>query len=581
VERNAYGPSETTIYTTVKKLTGDRLATRMETGYETIGYPMKNVQVYILDPQQNLVPIGVPGEVYVGGVGVAPKGYYKRAALNKEKFIKNPVNGKGIVYRSGVARWLPDGDIDFIGRVDHQVKVRGFRIELGEIESLLSQYSGVRENVVMVREDQPDNKRIVAYLIMDGDLKPGEIRRYLKEKLPDYMVPSAFVKMDKFPLTGTLKINRKKLPEPDYARDETLTGYVTPQTESEKKLKAIWSKSLGINEIGIHDNFFELGGHSLIAVSMMAEIEKQFDRTLPLSKLMENSTIHSLAGLLEQDSVDMEFQALVAIQPKGNKVPIYLVHGAGLHVFLFQALKKYMDEDQPVYGIQALGLQNDIEPLETIEEMAAYYISEILQQNPDGPYALAGYSFGGLIVFEMAQQLKAMGKEVSMLGMLDTVVRGHLADTGAESTNQKGILRSGKKLAWNLGLMAREPVESFKYKTEVFRRRLKRWTYKNGPGGKIDKSTNEERLARVDQMNNQAYNKYRMRPYDGPIHLFRAKEQRFYLDDFEFLGWKPFAKKGIVIHEVPGDHRTILYPENGEELARILQACLDGVHGEG
>jgi len=387
--------------------------------------------------------------------------------------------------------------------------------------------------------------------------------------------------MDRFPLTGTLKINRKQLPKPDYARDEELRGYVPPQTATEQKLKAIWSKSLGIHEIGIHDNFFELGGHSLIAVSMMAEIEKQFDRTLPLSKLMENSTIHSLAGLLEQDKLEMEFQSLVAIRPEGNKVPIYLVHGAGLHVFLFQALKKYMDKDQPIYGVQALGLQSDITPLETIEEMAAYYISEILQQNPDGPYALAGYSFGGLIAFEMAQQLRAMGKEVSMLGMLDTVVRGHLADSGSESTNQKGFFRSGKKLAWNLGLLARDPVDSFKYKTAVLRRRLKRWTYKNGPGGKIEKTTNEERSARVDQMNHQAYNKYRMRPYDGSIHLFRAKEQRFYLDDFEFLGWKPFAKKGIVIHECPGDHQTILYPENGEAFARILQDCLNGVHGEG
>jgi len=578
---NAYGPSETTIYTTVKKLTGDRMATRMDTGYETIGYPMKNAQVYILDPQQNPVPIGVPGEVYVGGVGVAPEGYYKRPVLNKNKFVKNPLNDEEMVYRTGdIARWLPDGDIDFIGRVDHQVKVRGFRIELGEIESLLSQYPGVRQNVVMVREDQPDNKRIVAYLIMDGDLKQGELRRYLKEKLPDYMVPSAFVQLDKFPLTGTLKINRKKLPEPDYTRDETLNGFVAPQTDSEKKLKAIWSKSLGIEEIGIHDNFFELGGHSLIAVSMMAEIEKQFDRTLPLSKLMENSTIHSLAGLLEKEEVEMEFQALVAIQPTGSKVPIYLVHGAGLHVFLFQALKNYMDPDQPVYGIQALGLQSDTDPLETIEEMAAYYISEILQQNPEGPYALAGYSFGGLIVFEMAQQLRAMGKEVSMLGMLDTVIRGHLADTVDISVKQSGILRSGKKLAWNLGLLARDPVESFKYKSEVFRRRIKRWTYKNGPGGELEKATNKERLARVDQMNNQAYNNYQMRPYDGTIHLFRAKEQRFYLDDFEFLGWKPFAKEGIVIHEVPGDHRTILYPENGEQLARILQNCLDEIHEE-
>lgn len=572
---NAYGPSETTIYTTVKKLEGNRLATRMDTGYETIGYPMKNAQVYILDQAQQIVPIGVPGEVYVGGVGVAPEGYFKRPELNKVKFINNPLDPSEVVYRTGdIARWLPDGDIDFIGRVDHQVKVRGFRIELGEIESLIAQFPGVQENVAMVREDQPDNKRIVAYVIKEGDLNVADMQHYLKEKLPDYMVPSAFVQMEKFPLTGTLKIDRKKLPVPDYTREELETGYVAPRTETEEKLQKIWSAALGITTIGIHDNFFELGGHSLIAVSLMAEIEKEFGKNIPLSSLMENATIASLARVvIGEKTSGTQFKSLVAIKSTGSKMPIYLVHGAGLHIFLFQALTTYMDEDQPIYGIQAVGLQDDSDPLESIEEMAAFYLSEILEQNPDGPYALAGYSFGGLIVYEMAQQLKAMGKEVSMLGMLDTVVRGHLAAPVYQKANYyQKLTHSSKKLAWNLGLLARDPVESVKYKSEVIRRRMKRWNYKPQEDGK-----DKDRLALVDKTNLKAYHSYRMKKYDGKIHLFRAKEQRFYLDDFEFLGWKPYAEAGVIIHEVPGDHRTILYPENGEQLARVLQDCLNGL----
>ncbi|MEM8907004.1 MAG: amino acid adenylation domain-containing protein, partial [Bacteroidota bacterium] len=362
---NAYGPSETTIYTTVKKIERRTLTEQTVKGYATIGFPINNVQVYILDAYQQIVPIGVVGELYVGGVGLAPNGYLKRPELNRTKFVADSFHPGETLYRSGdLGRFLPDGDIEFMGRVDHQVKVRGFRIELGEIESLLSQYPGIVENLVVVREDQPDNKRIVAYVILAAHrtLEPHAIKRYLKAKLPEYMVPSAFVAIEQFPLTSTLKIDRKRLPIPDYSRDDLEIGFLAPRTDTEKGLAQLWSELLGIQELGINDNFFELGGHSLIAVNMMARIEKQFDRKLPLSSLLENATIRRLAELLDQKTEPIQYNSLIAIKASGRKVPIYLVHGAGLHVLLFQTLADHMDAEQPIYALQARGLNGEATP---------------------------------------------------------------------------------------------------------------------------------------------------------------------------------------------------------------------------
>ncbi|MEM1320999.1 MAG: amino acid adenylation domain-containing protein [Bacteroidota bacterium] len=575
---NAYGPTETTIYSTYKKIEA-RSEGDTTSGYEPVGPALKNVALYILDRFQQPVPIGVAGEIYVGGVGVAPGGYFKRPALSQEKFVPHPLNPNGgTLYRTGdLGRYLENGDVEFLGRADFQVKIRGYRIELGEIEALIAQYPGVSGNVVIVREDKEDDKRLVAYLTMKASypLELQAIRTYLKEKLPDYMVPAAFVVMEEFPLTATLKINRKALPIPDYTREELETGYMAPQTPTEQLLTEIWNKLLSVGKIGINDNFFELGGHSLIAVKMMAQIEKACGKKLPLASLLENATIRRMAGLLDSGGeAQVSSDSLVAIKASGSKVPIYLVHGAGLHVLMFQTLAAHMDPDQPIYALQARGLNGEAEPLDRIEAIAAHYISEIITQNPLGPYALAGYSFGGLVAFEMAKQLREQGREVAMLGVFDTVVREHI--TGQKNSYYQQLSNMGKKMAWNLALLAKDPIANLKYKSNTLSRRFRRWTWSLTHDEKAElKKTKTDHAALVDRMNHLAFDNYKITPYDGAIHLFRARERRFYVSDFEYLGWKPFAEGGIIIHDVPGDHLHLFNPPHGEEFARILQQCLD------
>ncbi|HFC01144.1 MAG TPA: non-ribosomal peptide synthetase, partial [Phaeodactylibacter sp.] len=586
-----------------------------ETAYEPVGRPINNVQIYLLDEFLQPVPIGVAGEVYVGGVGVAPNGYFKRTALTEEKFVdlpeslrvfgknnnndftKNifPKNKNPKLYRTGdIARYLPNGDLEYLRRADGQVKIRGFRIELGEIESAISQIENVAENVVVVREDQKDNKVLAAYVVMkNGAAVDGHFfKKTLKNKLPEYMVPMAFVGMPSFPLTATLKVDRKKLPKPDLTRNELETGYVAPRTEMEKTLAEIWSKTLGVPNIGVNDDFFELGGHSLIAVGMMARIEKITGKNLPLSVLLENATIKSLASLMEDDKkVEKTWDSLIPVKSTGSKPPIYIVHGAGLHVMLFNVLGNFMDKEQPVYALQAKGLNGETEPLDRMEDIAAHYVSEILKHNPIGPYAVAGYSFGGLIAFEMAKQLKAQGKEIALLGMFDTIVQPYITKKMDTRNTRQKIADRFKKTTWDIANFIKNPKPNYEYRAYNLKKRIERWKYKRLENPKLNQKFNQNQnqkfnqneavdfLKKVDSANGRAYENYKITPYDGTIHLFRAKEKRFYLKDFEYLGWKPYCKE-IIVNEVGGDHIKLFDGKNGEDFAAILQRCLDEEFGK-
>ncbi|MEO1410702.1 MAG: amino acid adenylation domain-containing protein [Bacteroidota bacterium] len=577
---NIYGPTETTIWSTYKKVERSVLEASSESGYVAVGQPLSNVQLYLLDEHQQRVPIGVAGEVYIGGVGVAPGGYFKRPELTAERFVPHPFSRRmgERLYRTGdLGRLLNNGDLEYLSRVDSQVKIRGYRIELGEIESYLSQFAGVLENVVMVREDRPDDKRLVAYLVLESSVEWEEeaLRRFLQKRLPGYMIPTAFVLMEAFPLTTTLKINRKRLPPPDWDKRAAEAAFLAPQDDTERMLAQIWSELLGVARIGRRDNFFELGGHSLIAVNMMAKVEAASGKKLPLSCLLENSTIEGLSRLLRADEAP-SFQSLVPIRAEGTKLPIYLVHGAGLHVLMFQTLAQHMDPEQPIYALQARGLHGEAEPLDSLEAIAAHYNSEILRQNPRGPYALAGYSFGGLIAFEMAKQLRQMGREVAMLGMFDTVVRQSIR--GERESYYRQLKNLGKKVAWNLSLVAKSPLESLRYKTNTLQVRLRRWAsglrYDDREEIRGDKSAY---AVSVDQKNQRAFGRYKITPYDGEIYLFRAEKRQFWVDDFEYLGWQPYARGGIRLHEVPGDHLYLFNPPHGPKFARILQRVLDEV----
>ena len=296
---NHYGPTENTVVSTF----GPIVQIPGIVGPPPIGRPISNTVAYILDESFQPVPIGVAGELHVGGVGLA-RGYLNRPELTAEKFIRNPFSNdpKSRLYKTGdLARYRPDGNIEFLGRMDHQVKIRGFRIELGEIESVLKDQGCIRKALVVAREDTPGGKRLVAYVVPEDGRNPtgSELRSFLREKLPEYMVPSACVFLDEFPLTPNGKIDRKALPEPDTGRPLGEEAYVAPQTDAEKALAAIWSEILRLEDVGTQDNFFNLGGHSLMAIRMISRIRSEFHVNLTLPAIFKHQTLEALAGQIE------------------------------------------------------------------------------------------------------------------------------------------------------------------------------------------------------------------------------------------------------------------------------------------
>jgi amino acid adenylation domain-containing protein len=415
---NGYGPTEATVAAT------QMLCKKQEPKTPPIGKPLPNYQVFVLDDQQQLVPIGIPGELHIGGIGLA-RGYLNRPDLTAERFIPHPfsdVAGARLYKTGDRVRWLPDGNLEFLGRVDHQVKLRGFRIELGEIEAALIQYSGVRDCLVMLREDHPGNPALVAYVVAESisdAVAAPDLAHFLKRKLPDYMVPSAFVWLESLPLTPNGKVDRRALPTPEIVSPQGTAA--PPQTDLEHQLTQIWQTVLGVRNIGIHDNFFDLGGHSLLAVRLLTQIEQALQRSLPLMTLLQAPTIQQLAEILSQEASKASVPCLVPIRSEGSKPPLFCIHAIGGSPLFYQNLLPYLDDDRPLYALQPLGSDGKQTPLTQVEEMAALYLQEIQTLQPQGPYFLAGYSFGGLVAFEIARQLQAQGHSIAFLALIDTV----------------------------------------------------------------------------------------------------------------------------------------------------------------
>ncbi|MEL7406243.1 MAG: amino acid adenylation domain-containing protein [Cyanobacteria bacterium J06558_2] len=416
---NQYGPSETHVVTAFN-LSG---AVETWSALPPIGRAIANTQIYILDSHLQPVPIGVPGELYVGGVCLA-RGYLNLPELSSEKFILHPFRHEeeARLYRTGdLARYLPDGNIEYLGRVDNQVKIRGFRIELGEIEAVLAQSPDIRETVVLAREDTPDDKRLVAYVVPQQEQPDSsDLRSFLKKRLPNYMVPSVFVFLDTMPLTPSGKVDRRTLPQPDNTRQESSSTFVAPQDQLESRLIKIWEKVLGIEPIGIRDNFFDLGGNSLQAVTLFAQIEKQFGKNLPLATLFQSATVAEIAQIIRSEEWLAPWESLVPIKPTGSKPPLFYIHSGGGNLLVYRELAFALGKDQPVYGLQPRGLDGKYIPFQRIEDMANHYLTQIRELQPNGPYFLAGLSSGGNTAWEIAQLLQAQGHEVALLALFDT-----------------------------------------------------------------------------------------------------------------------------------------------------------------
>ena len=570
---NGYGPTENTCFSLTYGV-----KEREITHAIPIGRPLNNRTAYVLNPQQQLSPVGILGELYVGGAGVG-RGYLNQSELTREKFLPDPFSNEAgaRMYRTGdLARSLSDGNIEFQGRMDEQVKIRGFRIELGEIEHVLQQYRGIKHAVVIAKEEKENDKRLIGYVVPEGEFNKEGIVGYLQSKLPAYMVPRLFIELNKIPLTGNGKLDRKALPDPDLLPEYGKKKNRQAQTDAQKFVAAIWEEALKLRHISIDDDFFELGGHSLIAVKVMKTIEEKTGQRLPITALFEAPTVEKLSLMLDLDEKAISWKSLVPIKPEGNKPPLYIIHGSGLTVLVFHALAKGLDADQPVYGLQARGLNGVDEPFDTMEDIAAYYISEILEQNPDGPYNLAGYSFGGIVGFEMAKQLEAMGKEVNMLAIFDTY-----ADNSAHFDDwllkmSKKFRRQFPKFKFIMQSFRKNPGQTISYQFNLIKNKFNHLLV---PTGLVERQLDEdEHLEFSDKINRKhdiAFEKYKMKPYNGTIDLFRVKSRMYYLDDPIYLGWKPFALQGLNIHEISGDHKTFLLSPNVQELAGLLRGILN------
>ncbi|NER33981.1 MAG: amino acid adenylation domain-containing protein [Oscillatoria sp. SIO1A7] len=562
---NMYGITETTVHVTYRPLT----ISDLNRNVSPIGSPIPDLQAYILDDRLQPVPIGVPGELHIGGAGLA-RGYLNRPELTEQKFIPNPFSdepGERLYKTGDKARYLPDGNIEFIGRIDNQVKIRGFRIELGEIEATLAQHPEVREAVVIVREDSPGDKRLVAYIVPEAEEIAGSVLRgFLKSKLPDYMVPSAFVFLEAIPLTANGKSDRRALPAPDTDYLSESASLIPPRSNTELQLSQIWSEVLNVTPVGVTNNFFDLGGHSLLAVRLMARIERQLGIHLPLATLFTEPTIESQANLLSAKSDVRSDSPLVPIQTSGDLPPLFCVHPVGGNVLCYAELARHLGNNQPLYGLQSLGLSGEKEPLTKIEEMAAIYIEALQEIQPAGPYYLGGWSMGGIVAWEMARQLQEVGLEVALLALIDSYAPNAMSELIDEASLANSLAADlGGMFGTELPISAKdiEQLQRSEQLQHIFAtaKRLNLLPPEVG----IEQM---RQLFEVFKANRVAIANYQPKPYSGRVAQFCASSPQ------EDRGFRSLATGELETFVIPGDHYGMMLQPHVRVLAQKLATLL-------
>jgi len=567
---NGYGPTENTTFTTCHVMRpGERLV-----GPVPIGRPISNTRVYILDPVGQPVPIGVAGELYAGGDGVA-QGYVGNPAETSRRFVADPFDpkGGGRLYHTGdLARWRPDGTVEFLGRLDRQVKVRGFRIELEEIEGALRDLPQIQDAVVVARRDEAGINVLVAYLVPreDKEIDQAFVRRHLSAILPDYMMPGAMVVLSALPLTVNGKLDRAALPEP--TTQVHTSNVVEPRTVLETQLHAIWEKLLGYSGFGMTDNFFDLGGHSLLAIRLFAQIERIFGVRLPVSTLFQAPTLAQLAAMLEHQGLAPRWTSLVAIQPEGTKPPLFLVPGLGGNVVCYNRLARLLGTDQPVYGLQSRGLDGKEQPFERIEPMAAHYINEIRRVQPRGPYHLGGTCFGGLVAYEMAQQLRAQGEDVPFLMLLESWPPSRylfLFDKiRLYSSHLRFVISATKRNLQEIAALSpRVMLGALRKRLGILGEIVEQRDVYRG-----DRSTMY--VDAVSTANHRAYIHYKPRPYVGRLLLVIASAREFRGPDTR-RWWRGLAPSGYIQREIPvTSSGPLLISPHVEGLAEWMREAL-------
>ncbi|HEV2704406.1 MAG TPA: amino acid adenylation domain-containing protein [Pyrinomonadaceae bacterium] len=571
---NLYGPTETTIWSAASEV-------KETAGRVSIGRPIQNTQFYVLDARGEPAPIGVYGELHIGGEGLA-RGYLNRPELTAERFVPHPfsaVPGARLYKTGDLVRYLPSGEVEYFGRCDQQVKVRGYRIELGEVESALDQHPQVAQAVVVVREDEPGNQRLVAYVMaQETSIPVAELRGFIAGRLPEYMLPSAFVFVDKFPLTLNGKIDRRALPAPGHARDESHGTYVAPRDQLERQLAQLWEEILDIRPVGTTDNFFELGGHSFLTLRLIGQIKKRFGRDIALASFFQGATIQHLAAMLREEAEAATATPVVAIQPTGSKSPFFCVHEVTGSVHRYVTLAQHLGLDQPLYALQTPAFENGREPYRNLAEMAADYVKAMRQVQPEGPYRIGGWSFGGVVAFEMAQQLEEAGHEVSLLAMLDSAAPrpgAQATEADDEITLLVGLARLHNVTLSAARLRPLTPQERLDYLLEQVR------LVDATASLDLDASQMQAMLDAA-RINLRAQTLYAPRPYPKRITVFRSEEPlphdagdtKFEVYQDPTLGWGALSRQPVEVHSIPGNHFTLFAEPNVQILAARLQSCL-------
>jgi amino acid adenylation domain-containing protein len=564
---NLYGPTETTVWSAAAPV-------RPGPGPVAMGGPIANTQFYVLDDRGRLVPVGVPGELHIGGDSVA-RGYWGQPELTAEKFVADPFRQDpgARLYKTGdLVRHRPDGTLEFLGRRDTQVKVRGFRIETAEVEHHVKQHPGVTDCVVIAREDRPGDRRLVAYLVAAPPVPDAEeLRRLLSAKLPSYMVPSAFVHLERLPLTPNGKVNRAALPAP--ARVEAgLSPAVPPRDETEAELALLWREALGEESVSVTEDFFDSGGDSLLAMSLLARVERTFGRKVSLARFFQAPTIEAVAASLRDDTWDKPETQLYAMRGEGTKPPLIIVDSGSY----FRPLVRRLGGDQPVFGLSLPELPALPERF-SLSDIAANLVEELCASGVGGPYYLAGWSGAGVIAYEMARQLRSRGKEVPLLTLFDSSNPDYWRSFQGWPKLPIRTYLWLEKLFYHLrktrGIPFRQAWRHLRERMKEFQLPVpKGGQGKGAPGGAGEGSWQSQYCTVFD---------YRPEPCDTPVVLFRATAlRRGWFRDPQ-LGWGAVARGGLTVHEMVGEHGTMFREPHVQRLVALWKECAQGVSAAG
>jgi amino acid adenylation domain-containing protein len=582
---NAYGPTEATVCTTVFECRSDGQK-------QPIGRPIANTRIYLLDDDGQPVPIGVAGEIHIGGVGVA-RGYLNQPELTAERFLPDPYAAEpdARMYRTGdLARWRPDGNVEFLGRADFQVKIRGFRIELGEIEAVLRVCDGIREAVVLAREDGVVEKRLVAYVAVDKAADnvdaanlPAVLKAHLQSCLPSHMVPAAFVVLEALPLTPNGKLDRKALPAPE-AEAYASGAHAPPEGPVEEALAELWSELLGIKRVGRHDDFFSLGGHTLLVLRLLSEINQTFSVRLPVGAVFLRPTLAGLAEAVDDARLVEEAAALVPLQPEGDGLPLFLLPGAFGSVLYLQPLAKALGTGRPVLALPSPGLDGR-PPLASVRELALHHLRAVRRWQPKGPYFLAGHSSGGRVAFELARQLEQQGETVASLVILDTTA----PDPGQDRPDRTerdllvDLVAFFEELAGTALGISREAIFAEPAAEEAYAKVMAAF---QTSGLFFSRSAAVAELKALVAVYRAA-----LGGHDGygieervrvQIHLLMSRDRggaEAVEDHRPAGGWAARSEQGAVVDEVPGTHITMVAPPHVAVLAERLAGILSAADG--